>query len=135
MPTRSRDSRPGHTATTAPRFIEPMLLLPTESLPSGEAWLYELKLDGFRAIAFKRNGDVSLRSRNDHDFNARYPGVVKALGKLPDNTVLDGEIVAFDEEGRPSFSALQNYGSAAAPVVYYVFDVLVLSGQDLRREP
>jgi ATP-dependent DNA ligase len=63
------------------------------------------------------------------------PAVVSALGKLPDNTVVDGEIVAFDEEGRPSFNALQNYGSAPAPVVYYVFDVLVLAGQDLRREP
>jgi len=78
---------------------------------------------------------VNLRSRNDNDFNARYPAVGEALGKLPDNTVIDGEIVAFDEEGRPSFNALQNYGSAPAPVVYYAFDVLVLSGQDLRREP
>ena len=112
-----------------------MLLVRTESLPAGEQWLYELKLDGYRAIAFKRNGEVSLRSRNDNDFNGRYPAVVKALGHLPDNTVVDGEIVAFDEEGRPSFSALQNYGSAAAPVVYYAFDVLVLSGRDVRREP
>ena len=112
-----------------------MLLLRTDSLPSGDQWLYELKLDGYRAIAFKRNGDVSLRSRNDNDFNARYPAVVKALGKLPDNTVIDGEIVAFDQEGRPSFNALQNYGSAAAPVVYYVFDVMVLSGRDVMREP
>jgi DNA ligase D-like protein (predicted ligase) len=112
-----------------------MLLLRTDSLPSGEQWVYELKLDGYRAVAFKRNGDVRLRSRNDHDFNARYPAVVKALGKLPDDTVIDGEVVAFDEEGRPSFNALQNYGSAAAPVVYYVFDVVVLSGIDLRREP
>src|SRR4051794_2354024 len=121
--------------TTSARFIEPMLLLRTDSLPSGEQWLYELKLDGYRAIAFKRNGDVSLRSRNDKDFNERYPAVVKALGKLPDNTVVDGEVVAFDQEGRPSFNALQNYGSAPAPVVYFVFDVLVLAGQDLRREP
>jgi DNA ligase D-like protein (predicted ligase) len=121
--------------TTNARFIEPMLLLRTDSLSSGEQWLYELKLDGYRAIAFKRNGEVNLRSRNDNDFNGRYPAVVRALAKLPDNTVVDGEIVAFDEEGRPSFNALQNYGSAAAPVVYYVFDVLVLSGQDLRREP
>src|SRR3954468_3494049 len=117
------------------RFIKPMLLLRTDSLPSGEQWLYELKLDGYRAIAFKRNGNASLRSRNDNDFNARYPAVVKALEKLPDNTVVDGEVVAFDRDGRPSFNALQNYGSAPAPVVYYVFDVLVLSGQDLRREP
>src|SRR3954469_3133335 len=117
------------------RFIEPMLLLRTDSLPSGEQWLYELKLDGYRAIAFKRNGHVSLRSRNDNDFNARYPAVVEALGKLPDNTVIDGEIVAFDEEGRPSFTALQNCGSAPAPVVYYVFAVPFLSGQDMSREP
>jgi bifunctional non-homologous end joining protein LigD len=117
------------------RFIEPMLLLRTDSLPSGDQWLYELKLDGYRAIAFKRNGDVSLRSRNDNDFNARYPAVVKALAQLPDDTVIDGEIVAFDQEGRPSFSALQNYGSAPAAVVYYVFDVLVLAGRDLKREP
>jgi ATP-dependent DNA ligase len=117
------------------RFIKAMLLLRTDSLPSGEQWLYELKLDGYRAVAFKRNGDVSLRSRNDNDFNDRYPAVVNALGKLPDDTVVDGEIVAFDQEGRPSFNALQNYGSAPAPVVYYVFDVLVLGGQDLRREP
>lgn len=117
------------------RFIEPMLLLRTDSLPTGEQWLYELKLDGYRAIAFKRAGDVRLRSRNDNDFNGRYPAVVKALAKLPDDTVIDGEVVAFDQEGRPSFNALQNYGSAPAPVVYYVFDVLVWAGQDLKREP
>src|SRR5437762_14005242 len=90
---------------TPARFIEPMLLLRTDSLPSGEQWLYELKLDGYRAIAFKRNRNVSLRSRNDNDFNVRYPAVVNALAKLPDNTVIDGEIVAFDHEGRPSFNA------------------------------
>ena len=104
-----------------------MLLLRTDSLPSGEQWLYELKLDGYRAIAFKRNGAVHLRSRNDNDFNGRYPAVVEALKKLPDDTVIDGEVVAFDQEGRPSFNALQNYGSAPAPVVYYVFDVMALA--------
>lgn len=121
--------------TTSVGFIEPMLLLKTDSLPSGEQWLYELKLDGYRAIAFKRNGTVALRSRNNNDFNARYPAVVEALEHLPDNSVIDGEIIALDHEGRPSFNALQNFGSGAAAVVYYVFDVMVLSGQDLRREP
>jgi DNA ligase D-like protein (predicted ligase) len=117
------------------RFIDPMLLLRTDSLPSGEQWLHELKLDGYRAIAFKRNGAVHLRSRNDNDFNARYPAVVEALAKIPENTVIDGEVVAFDQEGRPSFNALQNYASASAPVMYYVFDVMVLAGKNVMSEP
>ena len=112
-----------------------MLLQPTPSLPSGDAWLYELKLDGYRAIAFRHGKAVRLRSRNDKDFGARYPAVVKALAALPDDTVVDGELVAFDAEGRPSFNALQNYGSSPAPVVYYVFDVMVLDGVDVMREP
>jgi ATP-dependent DNA ligase len=78
---------------------------------------------------------VHLRSRNDNDFSGRYPGVVKGLAKMPDNTVIDGEVIAFDDDGRPSFNALQNYGSAAAPVIYYVFDVMVLAGRDVMREP
>src|ERR671910_3430352 len=118
---------------TTASFIEPMLLLRTDALPEGAQWLYELKLDGYRAIAFKRDRTVHLRSRNDNDFNVRYPAVVEALAKLPDNTVIDGEVVAFDQEGRPSFNALQNYGSAPGPVVYYVFDVMVLAGRDVTR--
>jgi DNA ligase D-like protein (predicted ligase) len=123
------------SAKLAARFIDPMLLLRTESLPVGKDWLYELKLDGYRAVAFKRNGVVHLRSRNDNDFSTRYPAVAKALGTLPDNTVIDGEIVAFDHEGRPSFNTLQNFGSAPSAVVYYVFDVMVLAGEDVTRQP
>jgi DNA ligase D-like protein (predicted ligase) len=132
---KTRASGPSTTAKATARFLDPMLLLRTDSLPAGDQWLYELKLDGYRAIAFKRSGALHLRSRNDNDFNVRYPAVVNALVKLPDNTVTDGEIVAFDQEGRPSFNALQNYGSAQAPVVYYVFDVMVLAGEDVTREP
>jgi hypothetical protein len=70
-----------------------MLLLRTERLPEGPDWLYELKLDGYRAQAIKTGSKVQLRSRNDKDFNARYPCAVKALGSMPDETVIDGEIV------------------------------------------
>ena len=112
-----------------------MLLLKTDALPDGAKWRYELKLDGYRAIAFKRGGIVHLRSRNDNDFNRRYPRVVQALATMPDDSVIDGEVVAFDEDGRPSFNALQNFGSAAAAVVYYVFDVMVLAGGNVMREP
>src|SRR5271155_3832442 len=116
-------------------FIEPMLLLRTEQLPNGAHWTYELKLDGFRALAIKAGGKVGLRSRNDKDFNERYPAVVKALAALPDETVIDGEIVAMDDSGRPSFNALQNHGSSKAPIFYYVFDVLILAGKNVMVEP
>jgi len=75
-------------------FIEPMLLLRTEKLPQGGLWVFELKLAGFRAEAIKSSGRVHLRSRNDKDFNARYPAIVQALAAMPDETVIDGEIVA-----------------------------------------
>jgi hypothetical protein len=105
------------------RFIEPMLLLRTDALPKEASdWEYQLKLDGYRAIAFKTRGRVQLRSRNDNDFSIRYPAVVKGLAKLPDETVTDGEVIALDEDDRPSFSVLQNYGSSKAPMVYFVFD-------------
>jgi DNA ligase D-like protein (predicted ligase) len=113
-----------------------MLLLKTDALPNDAAlWDYQLKLDGYRAIAYKSGGKPHLRSRNDKDFALRYPSVVAGLAKLPDETVIDGEVVAFDEDGKPSFNALQNYGSAPAPVVFYVFDVMVLAGKDVMSEP
>jgi bifunctional non-homologous end joining protein LigD len=122
------------TPTTKAAFVEPMLLLPASKLPEGTVWIYELKLDGYRAIAFKSNGGVQLRSRNDNDFNRKYPAVAAALAGLPDETVVDGEVVALDESGRPSFNALQNYASGSTPIVYYVFDVLVLGGRDVMSE-
>jgi bifunctional non-homologous end joining protein LigD len=89
------------------RFIRPMLLLRTDALPADEArWEYQLKFDGYRAIAFKSAGELRLRSRNDNDFSARYPSVMKGLAKLPDETVIDGEVIALDADGRPSFSVL-----------------------------
>src|SRR5215471_7555453 len=79
---------PMASAKTTARFIPPMLLLRRERLPEGPEWLYELKLDGYRALAIKTGGKVHLRLRNDNDFNARYPGIVKALANLPDETVI-----------------------------------------------
>jgi len=118
------------------RFIEPMLLLRTDALPDeGGRWEYQLKLDGYRAVAFKTGGTLHLRSRNDNDFSLRYPAVLKGLTKLPDETVIDGEIVALDPEGRPSFNLLQNSSSDTIPIVYFVFDLMVLAGRDVMREP
>jgi DNA ligase D-like protein (predicted ligase) len=118
------------------RFVDPMLLLRTEALPDDPArWLYELKMDGYRAVAFKAGGTVHLRSRNDNDFSHRYPGIPRGLSRLPDDSIVDGEVVALDAGGRPSFNALQNGESAGTSIVYYVFDVMMLGGRDLTREP
>src|SRR5215210_6900886 len=86
----STNSKTARRSSSA-QFILPMLLLRTDALPDTPQWLYELKLDGYRAIAFKRDGIVHLRSRNDNDFSGRYPGVMKGPAKMPDNTVIDGE--------------------------------------------
>ena len=80
--------------TVQAKFIPPMLLLNADRLPDDPEWIYELKLDGYRAIAFKRDGKVQLRFCNDKDFATRYPAVVKALTNLLNQTVIDGEIVA-----------------------------------------
>ena len=120
---------------TKARFIEPMLLMRVEKLPQGADWSYEIKLDGYRALAIKSGGKVQLRSRNDNDFTERYSPIAAALGSMPDETVLDGEVAALDEEGRPFFNLLQNYGSADAPLVYFVFDLLILTGQNVMTKP
>src|SRR5580692_10314145 len=101
-----------------------MLLLRTEKLPEGADWQCELKLDGYRSLAIKTGGKVHLRSRNDNDFNIRYPGIVKALAMMPDDSVLDGEVVALDADGRPSFNALQNYATGV-PLHFFIFDLLI----------
>ena len=93
-----------------------------------------IKLDGYRAITVKAAGRVRLWSRNEKDFGRRYTAIAAALDKLPDESVVDGEIVALDASGRPSFNALQNYGSAPANLIYYLFDVPLLGGRDLRGE-
>jgi len=78
-------------------------------------------------MAIKSSGKVQLRSRNDNNFNSRYPGLVKALASMPDETVIDGEVVALDEDGRSSFNSLQNYGGV--PLHFFIFDLLILRGR------
>jgi bifunctional non-homologous end joining protein LigD len=115
-------------------FIEPMKALPVQELPKGD-WLYEIKFDGYRALAFKDGKDVCLVSRNKNEFN--YPQLLNNLKSLPvDRVILDGEIAALDEKGRSSFQRLQIFKSSdGVPLVYYAFDLLFLEGKDLRKEP
>jgi DNA ligase D-like protein (predicted ligase) len=116
-------------------FIEPMLCLAVSDLPSGPQWEYELKLDGYRAIGLKTHSRTVLLSRNGKDFTRRFQPVARALEALPDETVVDGEVVALDETGRPSFNLLQNYATSEYTLVFYAFDVPILAGKILMREP
>src|SRR5580704_14402417 len=89
-------------------FIEPMLCLAVDKLPEGPAWQYEVKLDGYRAIGVRTKAGVELWSRNKRDFSRRFREVTRSLEGLPADSVLDGEIVAVSDDGKPSFTALQN---------------------------
>jgi DNA ligase D-like protein (predicted ligase) len=116
-------------------FVEPMLLLATDNLPDDLGrWSYELKLDGYRAIAFKQDRKVYLQSRNNKDLSKRFPSVVRGLAGLPEDTVIDGEIVALDAEQRPSFGLLQVGQTEGVTIVFFVFDVLIVRGQSVMSE-
>jgi bifunctional non-homologous end joining protein LigD len=116
-----------------PSFIEPMKALPVEKLPEGD-WLYEIKHDGYRALAFKDSKEVRLVSRNKKAFD--YRQLLDSLKSLlADRVILDGEIAALDEKGRSSFQLLQLFKlSGDVPLAYYVFDLLSLEGKDLRNQ-
>jgi ATP-dependent DNA ligase len=105
----------------------------SNTLPDDDGWKRDIKLDGYRGIAFRRAGRLYLRSRNDNEMAARYPVIAEALGMLPDDTVVDGELVALDEQDRPSFNLLQSYGNSSGPLLFFIFDLLVISGKDLKR--
>ena len=117
-----------------PRIPSPMMATPASALPVGEDWSYEVKWDGYRTLALKDGPRVRLFSRNLKDVTGAYPSVTRTLGELKAAAALvDGELVAIDEQGRPSFQALHH--QAAHVVVYYAFDLLLLGGRDLTREP
>ncbi len=130
-----------------PTTIHPMLAESVDAPFDGDDWLFEIKWDGYRAITFIENGKARLMSRNQNDLTPRYP----ELKDLPQfiqakNAILDGEVVALDEEGRASFSLMQQRtgfrpggrrgtANADVPVLYYAFDLLYLDGYDWRRVP
>jgi bifunctional non-homologous end joining protein LigD len=107
----------------------PMLAALADDLPSGGDWVYEVKWDGYRALGYVRGGEARLVSRNGNDLTQRFPDVAKALARAARSPecVVDGEVCALDERGRPSFSAMQQ-GKAGTPIVYEVFDALEVDG-------
>ena len=104
---------------------------PVTALPANQKWTFEIKFDGYRCIAVKRGSAVTLFSRNEKVLNKRFQKVVDALASLGGDFVLDGELVAFDPQGKPSFQLLQNNQSWALPVYFYAFDLLNRDGESL----
>jgi DNA ligase D-like protein (predicted ligase) len=116
-------------------FIETMECLPVTEIPRGPEWSYEIKLDGYRLEAVKNVGEVTLYSRRRNILNHKFGYIAEALKKLSDSTVLDGELVAMDSEGRSDFQLLQNFRSAELKIHYYAFDLLFHKGKLLTQLP
>ena len=132
---RKRDDNAAAPAGRSERY-DPMLATLVDKLPTGDGWLFEPKWDGYRALAYVRGGEVTLRSRRGNDLTERFAAVAKALPnalRTPD-AVVDGEVCALDAAGRPSFSAMQQ-GKPGTQHVYEVFDVLEIDGESLTRLP
>lgn len=119
-------------------WVEPMKATLLKEPPVGPDWLYELKWDGYRALALRDGASVELISRNQKPLTADFPELAEALAQLPvKSAVLDGEICALDSEGRPRFQLLQSreMGQARPPLFFYIFDLLQLDGRNLMAQP
>jgi bifunctional non-homologous end joining protein LigD len=136
---RGRSTKPiADLPSAKPRFIQPMKPRLLEKPPTSGDWMYELKFDGIRAIAIKIDTKVSLLSRNENELARRFPEIVEAIKNLPAREcVMDGEVVALDDEGRSSFQLLQalELEGRKSPVRFYVFDLLQLDGKSLIKLP
>jgi bifunctional non-homologous end joining protein LigD len=125
-----RKREEGRPPAREKRRYSPMLASSVETLPTGEGWLFEPKWDGYRALGYVRGGEATLYSRRGNDLTERFAVITKELPKAlrsPD-AVVDGEVCALDEHGRPSFSAMQQ-GKPGTPLVYEIFDLLEVDGE------
>jgi bifunctional non-homologous end joining protein LigD len=121
--------------TTTIDFVEPMYALAVQNIPDGKEWLYEVKFDGYRCLAGRGKSGVTLWSRRGNIFTSQFPHIAKACEQLPPGTLLDGEIIALDKNGRISFNLLQHHRSHAQALLFYAFDVIVHCGQSLINVP
>ncbi|HEU0109969.1 MAG TPA: DNA ligase D [Flavisolibacter sp.] len=119
-----------------PSDLKPMLAILVNEPFTDKGWQFELKLDGYRALAYLKNGTVDLRSRNNNSFNRKFEPVHEALLQWKINAIVDGEIVVINEEGLPDFNGIQQWEKKKqGQLVYYVFDLLWLDGLNIMQEP
>jgi bifunctional non-homologous end joining protein LigD len=133
------DGVPQKAAANPFSSVAAQLARPVDSVPEGKDWLFELKYDGYRTIAYVENDGVRLVTRNGNDYTKHFKEIAESLKKLANGRamVLDGETVVVDDEGKTDFQALQNYMKKqnSANLVYIIFDLLALDGEDLRMRP
>jgi bifunctional non-homologous end joining protein LigD len=125
------------SSAPVPDFVEPMKAQLVDSIRPGD-WLYEIKFDGYRALALRGGIETRILSRNEKDLGAKFPEIKDAIAALKvQDAVIDGEIVALDDKGRSSFQLLQGFdmGLVRPPIVFYAFDLLRLNGKDLQTLP
>lgn len=121
---------------TLPAFRSPQLATLAGRVPEGEGWLFEMKFDGYRAIAAIAGNQVRIYTRNSHDWTRQFGYLVPALSKLTKGSALiDGEICAIDSTGRSNFSLLKTSLDGKSPIDFFVFDLLELNGEDLAVLP
>jgi bifunctional non-homologous end joining protein LigD len=128
------DEISGTRKAALPKFLPPELAILVDRAPAGEAWLHEMKYDGYRILARIEHGRARLLSRNGRDWTDNFPSIAKALERLDaERALLDGEVAVLLENGTTSFQALQNHlsGLRAGQLTYLVFDLLHLNGLDL----
>lgn len=122
--------------TTMPITLKPMLATLVDKPFDDKNWLFEIKWDGYRALAEVQGHQAHLYSRSGQSFDKRFPTLLKDLSSLPYNVVLDGEIIVLDQKGRASFQLVQNYQrTQEGTLIYYVFDLLYVNGEDIRHLP
>jgi bifunctional non-homologous end joining protein LigD len=129
---------PSASPDRLPDFVEPMKAKLVDSMPTGGGWIYEIKFDGYRAIALCGGSEMRILSRNQKDLGGKFPEVKDSIAALDiQDAIIDGEIVALDEKGRSSFQLLQGFdmGQERPPIVFYAFGLLRLNGQDLQGLP
>jgi len=135
-PTKKKSSRK-ISGAPLPAFVEPMKAKVVDSMPADD-WIYEIKFDGFRALALRGGSEARLLSRNEKDLGGKFTEVMDSISALDvRDAIIDGEIVALDNRGHSSFQLLQAFemGEQRPPIFYYAFDLLRLNGKDLKNLP
>jgi len=119
-----------------PAFVAPQLATLVDEVPAGTSWIHEIKYDGYRLLLSVGEGVATAWTRNGLDWSDKFKALVKAAARLPAGCLMDGEVVALDDEGRPSFQLLQStLKGGGAPLAFYAFDLLIDRGEDIRKLP